>query len=73
MVPCSNQDWSPVILRGTILIRTYGTLKTLYVSLFLRTIFGPTRYLFTMVPRNISQPLVNAVSESLVSQPTADL
>ena len=30
-----------VLLRGTILNRTYGAHKNLYISLFLTTIFGP--------------------------------
>ena len=33
------------LLRGTILNRTYGRLKTLYISVFLLTIFGH-RYIF---------------------------
>ena len=40
--------WPPlgcVVLRGTKVNRTYGTHKNLYISLFLLTIFGPTRYL----------------------------
>ena len=32
------------LLRGAILNRTYGTHKTLYISLFLLTIFGPIYY-----------------------------
>ena len=31
----------PLLLRGTILKRTYGTHETLYISLFLLPIFGP--------------------------------
>ena len=33
-----------VLLRGTILNRTYGLHKNLYISLFLLTIFGPIYY-----------------------------
>ena len=33
-----------IIIRGTILNRTYGTHKNLYKSLFLLTIFGPIYY-----------------------------
>ena len=57
------------LLRGTIVNRTYGTHRNLYIYLFSLTIFGPIYYgqnlyiyvyfysqylvLFTMVPRNI--------------------
>ena len=34
----------PNQIRGTIENRTYGTHKNLYISLFLRTIFGPVYY-----------------------------
>ena len=38
-------DFDPsILLRGTILNRTYGTDKKLYISLFLPTIFGPIYY-----------------------------
>ena len=33
-----------VLLRGTIVSRTYGTQKNLYISLFLLAIFGPIYY-----------------------------
>ena len=33
-----------VVLRGTIVNRTYGTHKNLYIYLFLLTIFGPIYY-----------------------------
>ena len=33
-----------VLLRGTILNRTYCTHKNLYISIFLLTIFGPIYY-----------------------------
>ena len=33
-----------VLLRETILNRTYGTHKNLYISIFLRTVFGPIYY-----------------------------
>ena len=33
-----------VLLRGTIVNRTYGTLKNLYISLFVFTIFSPIYY-----------------------------
>ena len=32
------------LLRGTIINRTYGTLKNLYISLFLPLMFGPIDY-----------------------------
>ena len=32
------------LLRGAILIRTYGTHINLYISLVLLTVFGPTYY-----------------------------
>ena len=32
------------LLRGTLLNRTYGLYKNLYISLFLLTIFGPVYY-----------------------------
>ena len=33
-----------LLLRGTIVNRTYGTHKNLNISLFLLTIFGPVNY-----------------------------
>ena len=33
-----------LLLRGTLVNRTYGTHKNLYISLFLRTLFGPIYY-----------------------------
>ena len=33
-----------ILLRGTIVNRTYGIHKTLYIYLFLLTIFGPVNY-----------------------------
>ena len=36
--------YSGVILRGTIVNRTYGIHKNLYVQAFLPTIFGPVNY-----------------------------
>ena len=33
-----------LILRGTIVNRTYGIQQNLYIQPFLRTIFGPTNY-----------------------------
>ena len=42
-----------VLLRGTIVNRTCGTHKNLYIYLYLLTIFGPPR-VFNMVPRNIN-------------------
>ena len=39
-----GQKQVPLLLRGTIVNRTYGTHKNLYVSPFLLTIFGPVNY-----------------------------
>ena len=40
-----NTRYRSVLLRGTIVNRTYGTHENLCISLFLPTIFGHTRYL----------------------------
>ena len=39
-IPALNRDLL-LLLRGTIVNRTYGTHKDLYIALFLLTIFGP--------------------------------
>ena len=38
-----------VILRGTIVNRTYGTLKNLYIYLFFLTMFGPIYFVWSSV------------------------
>ena len=37
-------SWQIFLLRGTILNRTYGTHKNLYISLFLLSMFGSIYY-----------------------------
>ena len=39
-----NVSTAVLCIRGTMLNKTYGTHKNLYVSLFLLTIFGPIYY-----------------------------
>ena len=50
---CQIDRWrnGRILLRGTIVNRTYCTQKNyqVYIYLFLPTVFGPTRYLFAMV------------------------
>ena len=38
-----------LLLRGAIVNRTYGTLTNLYMSLLLRTVFGPVFYCFPVI------------------------
>ena len=40
----TNMSMARLLLRGTIVNRIYGIHKILYVSPFLRTIFGPINY-----------------------------
>ena len=42
--PEDSPCWRLMLLRGAIFIKTYGTHKNLYVSMFSRTIFGPIYY-----------------------------
>ena len=48
-----------ILKRGTIVNRTYGTHKILYISLFLLTIFGPDYNASTPQQQSVATRILN--------------